>query len=126
MQHHGEATLLWEESILIVEARGPFNEEGMYHVFENIKKAVLNKKLDRWQKLSICDKETLGSPSTLKLLNEINVWCTEQGCEKMAVVICTSLQHFIAEHQLKSASKIFFEKEEAKQWLIEQPISNLS
>jgi hypothetical protein len=91
----------------------------MHHVIENIKKSVLDKKLSSWQKLSICDKETLGSPSTLKLLNVINTWCIEQGCEKMAVVICSSLQHYIAEHQLKSAVKIFFDVTEAKQWLLE-------
>lgn len=126
MKHHGEAKLYWQGSILVVEAHGPFNEEGMQIVVKNIKQCVFAKHLPVWQKLSICDKETLGSPSTLAVLQDINTWCANNGCEKMAVVVCTSLQNYIAEHQLKSAAKIFFDENEAKQWLLAHPISQTS
>ena len=90
----------------------------MLDVFYEIKKSVLTKKnIHTWHKLSICDKETLGSISTIEILEKINIWCLANGCQKMATVICNNLQKFIIKTQISGQIKLFTCELEAKKWL---------
>ena len=117
MEHHGDVKVAWDGSILIVHAQGPFNDEGMQRAITAVQTVVLAKNLPRWQRLSICDKETLGSPSTLKLVGYINTWCLANGCEKTAIVVCDSVQENVAQILFASSVKVFFNEAEARAWL---------
>jgi hypothetical protein len=120
MNKHGELLLSWEESILIVRANGSFNEEGALAAVTEVKKSVLAKKHPCWQRLGFWDEEYLGSPETMQLFKEVHEWCLSNGCVKVAVVVCNSLQQQVAEKIFSSKAKVFRCEHDARAWLISE------
>jgi hypothetical protein len=120
MNKHGEVLLSWAGSILIVKAKGPFNDEGALAAIDEINKFVSSKNLATWYRLGIWDDATLGSPSTIKLVKNIHEWYLENGCKSIAIVVCNSVQRSVAENLFGSTAKIFSIEEDAKEWLFSQ------
>lgn len=118
MNRHGEVLLSWEGNILIIRAKGAFNEEGVQHAIDAIKETVSASKLDIWHRLGIWDEEALGSPSTLTLVKEIHEWCIDKGCNRIAIVLCNSVQQTVAENMFGDKVHIFRDEGDAKQWLL--------
>jgi hypothetical protein len=123
MNKHGELLLLWEGSNLIIEAKGPFNEEGALAGIVAMKKSVAIKNLATWQRLGVWDEEALGSPSTLKMAKDTHKWCFENGCERAASIVTSSIQQSVAEKIFGSESKIFRLESDARKWLTLKPNS---
>ena len=125
MNIHGKVLISWEGSILIIKFKGPFNDEGTLDALDAIEKSVSTKNLAIWYRLAIWDDETLGSPSTIKLIKErTHEWDLEKHCKKIAVVVCNSLQQSIVENLFGSSAKIF--RIEVNQFVINALIQHLS
>jgi hypothetical protein len=117
MNRHGELQLSWEGNILIVKAKGAFNNEGALAGVIAIKKLVSTKNLPSWHRLGFWDEEYLGSPSTLQMFKEVHEWCSENGCGRVAVVVCNSLQENVAGRIFGSKAKVFRLESDARDWL---------
>ncbi|WP_281560788.1 hypothetical protein [Thalassomonas sp. RHCl1] len=121
MKRHGVVTLSWQANLLVFKAYGPFNEEGIEAVFYEAQQSVINRQLQRWNRLEILDDETLGSPAVLNRVKDLYAWFENNGCEHTAVVVSNSVQIYVTEELLQSKAKIFRDINTAKKWLAEQP-----
>lgn len=117
MNKHGELLYFWEGDLLTVNAKGPFNDEGILSSGVGIKKAILSQNIKNWRRLEILDEETLGSPSVLALVKDLFDWYLDNGCERVAVVVCNSVQQAVIEKMLQSSDPIFRNFSDAKKWL---------
>lgn len=120
MISHGEVTFSWDDDLLEIGAKGPFNESGLKICITSIQKSILNKSIKSWRRIEVWDDETLGSPVVVSLAKEASHWYKNQGCFAVAIVISNDLQSYILEHMIKSGSAIFHDVATAKSWLNEQ------
>lgn len=120
MNKHGELLFSWEKNILIVHAKGPFNEEGAFAETNKLKKFILKMNVTKWGKLGIWDDESLGSAEAIEIVENYHRWCVENGCETTAYVVCNCLQKSISEKVYSSTAKIFKDEPDAKKWLSSQ------
>jgi hypothetical protein len=118
MNKHGDLQVSWEGNILIIKAKGAFNEEGALAGIIEIKKIVSTKNLVSWHRLGFWDEEYLGSPSTLEMFKEVHEWCSENGCEKVGVVVCNSIQESVVGKYFGSKAKVFRLESNARDWLL--------
>ncbi|WP_435237464.1 hypothetical protein ACR30L_07825 [Psychromonas sp. PT13] len=118
MNRHGQFLFSWEENILIIHAKGPFNEEGVLAETNKVKKFILSKNVTKWAKLGIWDDESIGSPEAIAIVENYHQWCIENGCVKTAYVVCNSIQQSISEKVYSSAAQIFKSEDDAKKWLL--------
>jgi hypothetical protein len=51
MQSHGSISKKWKANVLIINSEGPFNDEGIIQVIDEIKKSVISKKLRNWLRI---------------------------------------------------------------------------
>lgn len=117
MDAHGEVALLWQDDLLTVTAKGPFNELGMQRTVATIREAVLSKDLDSWRKIEIWDNETLGSPKVISLAEKASQWYKENGCIASAVVVSNCIQSQIIKNISNNTSMTFQNEEAAVNWL---------
>jgi hypothetical protein len=120
MNKHGEFLLSWEVNLLVVKAKGPFNEEGTFAGIVEIEKFVSAKNIAPWCKLGIWDKESLGSPVALQMVKDYHEWCIKNGCVRTAYVVHNSIQKSVAEKLYGSKAKVFRLESEARKWLFSQ------
>ena len=118
MNKHGELLLSWEGSILVIKAKGAFNEEGALDGIKAIKKSVSTKDISTWQRLGFWDDEYLGSPATLQMFKDAHEWCSGKGCERVAVVVSNSLQESVVEKNFGCRAKVFKLETDARKWLV--------
>ncbi len=117
MKRHGDITFSWKGDVFIEEIQGPFNEEGIEYYIPVLKEAILAKQMKTWNRLEIWDAEVLASPAVVDMAKEIYDWYDENGCNKTAIVVCTSLQVHIIKNMLKrSHAEVFSEVSEAHEW----------
>ncbi|WP_394190418.1 hypothetical protein [Pseudoalteromonas atlantica] len=117
MNIHGKVKLSWNKDLFIIEAFGPFNDEGIEHYNELIKKAIISRVFESWRRLEIWDNEVLGSPSVLDKCKEMYRWYEEQSCEASAVVVSNRIQEIILVEKINTSAEIFTTTEKAKSWL---------
>lgn len=120
MNAHGEVFLEWDEDLLIVHARGPFNEIGAESSILAIQSSIRNENRKLWCRLEVWDQETLGSPAVVALIKDAAVWYKENGCFASAVVISNSIQNQLIQKVTNEQTKTFYDKSEAIQWLNDQ------
>ena len=53
MEKHGQSTFRWKGDLFILEAQGPFNEEGQLHACQQIKASIKDSDLTHWRRLEI-------------------------------------------------------------------------
>lgn len=118
MERHGEAKFYWEDDLLIVEPKGPFNLEGSQYQCDEMQTAILEKDLKCWRRLEILEPNTLGSPDVLAVVKGLYHWYDQHGCYAAAVVVKNGVQRYAIEtvFQGKNVS-IFNNEEEARAWL---------
>jgi hypothetical protein len=117
MNSHGRITKKWEGNIFIINSEGPFNDEGVIEVIDEIKKSVISKRVSNWLRIEIWDDNTLGSPSVMKRAEDYNIWCSENGCQATAIVVSNSVQRHIIERTFLGNIKIFNSRNKAISWL---------
>jgi hypothetical protein len=117
MYKHGEISFTWQNDILIVKVKGPFNEESIAHYAPILKDSVLNRSVDKWKRLEFWNDEALGCPKTLALAKEVFDWYEMNGCTLTAVVISNVLQKRILKDIFQSNAEIFVDKNKAIEWL---------
>lgn len=117
MDKHGNLNLIWEGDILIIELKGPFNEEGITYWITEIKNEVKTKGFARWKRLEIWDDNAFGSPKTNELAKSIFDWYESNGCYKSAAVVSYKRQAKILKEQFNSSSRVFTNQPEALDWL---------
>ena len=117
MQSHGNISIEWKQQLLIINAYGPFNEEGVLEIIDNLKQAILTKNIKSWIRLELWDLNTLGSPVVMNHVKEHFLWCEEQGCRATAVVVNNSLQRNLIEKDFLTNIGIFNSENEANAWL---------
>ena len=111
MNAHGEVSLEWDEDLLIIHTRGPFNEIGAQSSVLDIQSSIRNKNKTLWCKLEVWDDETLGSPSVVALIKEASTWYKDNGCFASAVVISNSIQSQLIQKITNTNAKTFYDKE---------------
>ncbi|MFT6900323.1 MAG: hypothetical protein ACJAXS_000485 [Colwellia sp.] len=119
MQSHGSISKKWKANVLIINSEGPFNDEGIIQVIDEIKKSVISKKLRNWLRIEIWDDNTLGSPSVMKCAEDYNVWCSKNGCKATAIVVSNSVQKNLIERTSLGNIKIFNSTNKATDWIKE-------
>lgn len=117
MDAHGEIALFWQNDLLTVNAKGPFNELGMQKTVATIQESILNKNLTSWRKIEIWDNETLGSPEVISLAEDASQWYKENGCIASAVVVSNCIQHQIIKKISNHTSMAFQNEKNAINWL---------
>ena len=118
MKAHGYADLSWNKNVLTLDAYGPFNEEGIKLVFEQVKESVLNKNIKHWCRIEKLDEETMGSALTLSFVNELYLWADKHGCYATAVIISNLIQaQAIADVLTGKNAKLFQHIDEAQKWI---------
>ena len=121
MEKHGEMTCYWEADLLTVEAKGPFNEEGLNYACTQVKQAILNSGFKRWRRLEVLDEKTMGSPAVLDIVNDLYAWYDQNGCYLAAVVVKNKIQeHAVAEVFKSPTVKIFNSLLDAINWVNQQ------
>ncbi len=121
MEKHGETKFYWEGNLLIVEPKGPFNEEGQTYACNQIKLAILDSGIKRWRRLEILDEKTMGSLAVLDIVKDLYTWYDQNGCYITAVVVKNSLQaHSVAEVFNSPTVKIFISLVDAINWISQQ------
>ena len=118
MNKHGEFLFSWEKNILIIHAKGPFNEEGVLAATNEAKEFILKQKVTKWCKLAILDEESLGSSEAIEVVEKYHQWCIEKGGVTTAYIVCNSIQKSILEKIYNGTAKIFDQEDDAKKWLI--------
>ena len=120
MDAHGEIYLQWQDDLLTVNAKGPFNELGMQKTVATIRESILNKNLVSWRKIEIWDNETLGSPVVMSLAKKASQWYKDNGCIASAVVVSNCIQSQLIKDISNNTSMTFENEAAAVNWLNEQ------
>jgi len=114
---HGKVTLSWDKDLLIIEAFGPFNDEGLDYYNALIKNAINGRSCESWKRLEIWDNEVLGSPSVVDKCKAMHGWYDENRCVLSAVVVSNRIQEIILREKVNTSAHIFFSSEDARNWL---------
>ena len=120
---HGEISLEWQDDILIINAQGPFNPEGILLASKHFQECVENREHKSWVRLDISDQETLGEPFVINEIAKGYVWGFKNGCRAMALVYCNSLQKILCEKFIEENTlnvKLFYNQQDAEEWLATQ------
>jgi len=121
MKAHGYADLSWNNDVLTLDVYGPFNEEGIKLVFEQVKESVLNKNIKHWCRIEKLDEETMGPAVTLSFVNELYLWADKHGCYATAVIISNLIQAQAIEGVLKDKNvRLFHHIDEAQKWIFQK------
>lgn len=120
MNLHGTVSFVWDDDLIIISAKGPFNEEGLQESIAKIQSAILVKGIGLWRRMEIFDDETLGSPSCIKLSKAADQWFFEHGCYATAIVVSNRVQRALLEQANARNLGIFDDIESAKEWLGKQ------
>jgi hypothetical protein len=124
-QPHGYITVNWIDDILELYSFGPFNDEGMALSYTEMQSKANTRihELTTWQRLDILSEEALGGPSVMREMGQSYLWCFDHGCNAIATVCSTQLQHSILLNFVKKTQanlKGFDTKQAALLWLQSQ------
>ena len=99
MGPHGQVETSWQNNILIVNAFGPFNIEGIQIASNQIKQAVAEKQFPVWHRVDYLDEATLGSPEVMKIIGRSYKWSNYlASCQTVAVYCSTLMQYTKMKH----------------------------
>lgn len=120
---HGETHFKWQGDILIVNAVGPFNIEGVQASHQKLKEFVAAANKSTWYRLDYADDNTFGDLEVIRSIGKSFFWCFENGCKSIASVTSNSLQRtlfesFLARHDLNLLP--FDYEEDALDWIQSQ------
>jgi len=124
VESHGQIKLKWDADILVLNASGPFNYEGIMDALHQIQSSVEAAKLNSWKRLTILDTESLGSIEVVDVMKQNHIWVMEHGCTATAIVVRSIFQAEIFDEIAKVGNlsqKTFTDEQEAKNWLQSQP-----
>jgi hypothetical protein len=119
MKIHGETKLSWHLDTLIVDAHGPFNEEGAQYFKKSFESALLTNKRRHWHRIDILDNETLGSPEVLNIVKQSIAQAFKANCLSVAIVAANTLQAQLftqMANELALTIKVFHSLDNARQW----------
>ncbi|XQW86727.1 hypothetical protein ACOYR1_08390 [Thalassotalea piscium] len=117
MEAHGTITFVWDINLLIVNLKGPFNQEGFERGFSQLKTSVLSREPGTWKRLQILDEETISSPEAIEYAMTSWNWFFDHGCVRFAIVISNSVQAYFLNDIKNPKIKVFERIEDAKVWL---------
>lgn len=120
MYEHGQASLCWDNDLLKVEAKGPFNQAGFQQVIDEIKSSISTKGLTLFRRLEVWDEQTLGCPVVVDSAEKMSKWYKENGCYAVAVVVKNCLQSHIVSNISHTGALVFDNQDEALKWLSQQ------
>ena len=121
MEKHGEMTCYWKGTLLTVEPKGSFNEEGLKYACTQVKQAIENSGIKHWRRLEILDEKTMGSPAVLDIAKDMYAWYDQNGCYLTAVVVKNRIQEHAVSEVFKSPTvKIFISLVDAINWINQQ------
>ncbi|GAA0820834.1 hypothetical protein GCM10009111_26920 [Colwellia asteriadis] len=123
MNTHGHISFLWEDDLFIASVEGAFNEEAIAYYTPLLQEAILTRKHAHWHRLEIWNSEVLGSPETIAAAKLIYDWYENNGCKRIAVVACNSLQAHVIENIFNSKAKLFSNVAKARAWLTAQKVT---
>lgn len=120
---HGHIDFSWEEDLLILNCRGPFNKEGIKVAAVELVKNMTNRQHPSWKRIDIVDDNALGDPEVIISMGLSYINAFDNGCRAMALVYFNSLQkvlieNFIAENNINL--RAFSNADHAKEWLEKQ------
>lgn len=116
MNRHGYLKFTWKDSILHVEAFGPFNEEGVKDASQEYFKKIESKGSSKYSIIEIWDEESLGSPIVMDKIASMWSSLTESNCISIAIVISNSVQRLLCEKLLPDHGRVFTKIDDAEMW----------
>jgi hypothetical protein len=115
---HGDIKLFWEGDTLILEAMGPFNEEGVRKAANEYLNVIINRSIADFSIIEMWDENSLSSPEGMKNVAQLWAKLVSYNCTSFALVVCNSVQQGVAEQFIPSIGRIFNSKEEAEFWVL--------
>jgi len=120
MKSHGEMSCQWQGDLLILNATGPFNLEGIEDCAKQLRNTIEMAPHNSWLRLDLPNNDTLGEPEVMASFGRYYLWGFNHGCRALAVVCTNLLQRSLCEsfseaHQINF--QVFDNKCEALAWL---------
>lgn len=113
MNSHGYLEFTWRNSVLYVEAFGPFNEEGAIEASKEYLNQIANTENSDYSIIEIWDEDSFGSPKAMETVAGMWNILSGNNCTSIAIVISNSVQRSLYEKLLPSNGHIFTKKEDA-------------
>ena len=86
-EQHGVYEVEVKDQILLVDARGPFNDTTLESYRADVKKAVLHLSASDWGQIIVLRGQSLFTPDAEQILYESTCWRIEHGLNASSVVM---------------------------------------
>ena len=129
MPAHGHSELHWQEDILIIQASGAYNLEGLQRAADELKHWIARANKKHWFRLISLDDDTLGPPDVYEGVIGLHRWAEDNGCLATAMISASPVQTGLINSLIEQYGfniRVFANQADALQWLNQFPIPDPS